>query len=239
MKYTLYIALCTALVFSACSKADPEPETKAIELIVVDERQEFVPSAIVKIYDTEEDFRLARNADPLLIQTDGKGRAYLELKEARTYFLSISALESNNWGGKTSIDNGLSPKRVVIEISASVGSKIAGRYKKRWKQLYTEIDGQRFEKCENKMLYEFIRNGPLNIYSEGSCAPGGGEFLMSNEEWRVNSLNTSIVLGPESSPEKLKHLVMLKLTETEMKYYYQIIGKDRNQTIVETFEARN
>ncbi|TAD98017.1 MAG: hypothetical protein EAZ97_11445 [Bacteroidetes bacterium] len=229
------------LLLSTCGKEEALPIGIDIEFSVFDNRFLNIERAQLYLFKNEDDFKNNRNpVDSAYTNKYGKAVIRQLNAQIKEYYVSATFGDANNFSGKIKTGNlNLQPDFNTVNIQlleSRVSNFLAGRFEKRWKQLYQEINGSRYEICEYQKIFSFRRDGTIDIYyPAGRCSPTGSEIFCCNNIWTPDGAN--FVMGPPSNPKEIKNLTILTINETTLKYYYKPVNSDFPVTILEEYQA--
>ncbi len=241
LKIVNFIALFfLGFLLSTCGGAEEELG-RSIEIIVVDAKGNTVEGASVTLYEREADFANNRNplTEPLITNEIGSANFKgLNALLTNCHF-SVEKGRLNNWGGKITsrlVDDKI---RIVVRVEESLATLIAGRYGKRWRQLYQKIGlGDPFtQPCMSfQLIHVFKRTMQYDLFIPPDCN-GGREEQRGTDEWEVNPRNTGINLGSQYRPSSRRITTMIELTEKSMKFFYFPLNNPDGLRIEEAYVA--
>lgn len=227
-------------LLNACGGAEEELG-RSIEVIVVDAKGNTVEGATVTLYERETDFANNRNplSEPLVSNEVGSAN-FKGMNELLTNcYFSVEKGKLNNWGGKITSRLINDKVRIVVRIEESLATLIAGRYGKRWRQLYQKIGlGDPFtQPCASfQLIHVFKRTMQVDVFIPPDCN-GGREEQRGTEEWEINVRNTGVNIGSQFRPSGRKITTMIELNEKSMKFFYFPLNNPDGLRIEEAYVA--
>ena len=232
---SLCAAVLVAAIVAGCERPEPVIGGNDLVVTVFNPSREPISEATVTLFKTEEDFW--NNTNPIMppAKTYPNGRVFFQGIDPRIENVYVSAElgDANNLEDvrlfirmKTSASEN---NEIHCYIKESVANSVAGRAGKKWKQLYYEINNTRFEGCENRRYYEFVRkNWQINVFE---CTdPNKG---LGINKWSLSEDGKTISIGLPTASNRKSNVTFIELNESKMTFIY----KAGTFTAKESYEA--
>jgi len=195
------LLVCVSLLLFACGEDEFDNRTLFL-LEVTDANGELVPTAKVKVYTHELDFRRDEN---VIFEgtTDEKGRMQLALEPIyEGFYISVQKGFDNNWRSQNYLRAGepgawLNKK---IRIQSSPETIIAGRYKRRWNNYRYTFNGTEYRGCAHNKDWEFTENGLIQIYFPDNTECTNPGAVSGNDRWLLEEGGEVMFTGGMNNP---------------------------------------